>query len=128
MIDIWFKLGMSCSIAQIALTSLGRLLSGYLIRLRVTKENDAEYLSAFLNTAYSKRMLRSMGKTIIGMANINATEIQAMRIARPSPTLQREFAVRVMAVERLKVAYRSSLKVLDELFTALQLQAFRGEL
>ena len=38
--------------------------AGYLIRLRVNRENDPEYLASFLNTAYSKRVLRGMCKSI----------------------------------------------------------------
>ena len=102
--------------------------AGYLIRLRVTKENDPEFLARFLNSGYSKRMLRGMCKSIIGMANINATEIQAMKIPLPPLDLQREFARRVAAVERLKTSQRAALAELDALFAALQHRAFRGEL
>lgn len=38
--------------------------AGYLIRLRVNANNDPEYLAAFLNTGHSKRLLRSMCKSI----------------------------------------------------------------
>jgi len=102
--------------------------AGYLIRLRVNKQNDPEYLSAFLNTDYSKRMLRGMYKSIIGMANINATEIQAMKIPQPPLSLQQEFARRVAAVEKLKTVHKASLAELDALFASLQYRAFRGEL
>ena len=102
--------------------------AGYLIRLRVNIQNNPEYLSAFLNTDYSKRMLRGMCKSIIGMANINATEVQAMRIPQPPFPLQKEFACRVTAVEKLKAVYKTSLAALDELFASLQYRAFRGEL
>ena len=102
--------------------------AGYLIRLRLNKDNDPEYLSAFLNTRYSKSMLRGMCKSIIGMANINATEIQAMSIPQPPLSLQREFAGRVAAVEKLKAVQRASLAELDELFASLQHRAFRGAL
>ncbi|HKZ02901.1 MAG TPA: restriction endonuclease subunit S, partial [Pyrinomonadaceae bacterium] len=102
--------------------------AGYLIRLRVTKDNDPEFLSAFLNSCYAKQMLRGMCKSIIGMANINATEIQAMRIPQPPLALQREFANRVHAVEKLKTAQRASLAELDALFATLQHRAFRAEL
>ena len=44
--------------------------AGYLIRLRVNRENDPEYLACFLNTSYSKRVLRGMCKSIkIGRAS-----------------------------------------------------------
>ena len=102
--------------------------AGYLIRLRTNQENDPEYLSAFLNTGYAKRMLRGMCKSIIGMANINAKEVQAMKIPQTPLKLQREFARRVTAVEKLKTAHRASLAELDALFATLQHRAFRGEL
>ncbi|MEG4595358.1 restriction endonuclease subunit S [Microcoleus sp. F8_C2] len=102
--------------------------AGYLVRLRVNKENDPEYLSAFLNTDYSKRVLRGMCKSIIGMANINASEVQTIKIAQPPLHLQQEFARRVEAVEKLKAAHRASLSELDALFASLQHRAFRGEL
>jgi type I restriction enzyme S subunit len=102
--------------------------AGYLIRLRVNADNDPEFLWGFLNSKYSKQMLRAMCKSIIGMANINATEIQAMKIPLPPLALQREFALRVAAVEKLKAAQRSSLAELDTLFSSLQQRAFTGNL
>ena len=104
------------------------LVAGFLIRLRTNSENDPEYLAAFLNCSYSKRMLRAMGKSIVGMANINATEIQAMRISRPDLKLQPAFALRVVAVGALKAVHRIALSKLDTLFAFLQHRAFRGEL
>ena len=102
--------------------------AGYLIRLRVNERNDPEYLATFLNTIYAKTMLRRMCKSIIGMANINATEIQAMRIPTPPLTLQRAFARRLQAIEKLKESYRVSLSEFEALFASLQQRAFRGEL
>ncbi len=102
--------------------------AGYLVRLRVSNDNSPEYLSSFLNTGYAKRMLRGMCKSIIGMANINATEVQAMSIPQPPLALQQDFARRIAAVEKLKAAHRPSLAELDALFSALQHRAFRGEL
>ena len=102
--------------------------AGYLIRLRVNAENSPTYLSRFLNTAYAKLMLRGMCKSIIGMANINATEIQAMKIALPALALQQTFATRIQAVEALKTTHRAALAELDALFASLQHRAFAGQL
>ncbi len=102
--------------------------AGYLVRLRVNAENHPIYLTRFLNTAYAKRMLRGMCKSIIGMANINATEIQAMQIAIPPSQLQQTFAARLKAVEALKATHHVALVELDTLFASLQHRAFRGEL
>lgn len=102
--------------------------AGYLIRLRVNTENDPEYLAGFFNTRYSKRLLRGMCRSIIGMANINATEVQAIKIQRPPIAIQREFARRVVSVERLRSTQRASLSELERLFASLQSRAFQGEL
>jgi type I restriction enzyme S subunit len=102
--------------------------AGYLIRLRVNHDNDPEYVAGFLNTPYAKRMFRNMCKSIIGMANINATELQAIKIARPPLPIQRVYAKQVNGVERLRAIYRASLGEVDALFASLQYRAFRGEL
>ena len=102
--------------------------AGYLIRLRVNRKYEPEYLAAFLNTVCSKRMLRSMCKSIIGMANINATELQALRIPVPPHPVQHEFAACITAVKKLKATHRISLVEQDDLFTTLQQRAFRGDL
>lgn len=43
-------------------------------------------------------------------------------------SLQREFARRVAAVEKLKATQRTALAELDALFASLQHRAFQGEL
>ena len=53
---------------------------------------------------------------------------EQIRIPVPPIELQREFARRVRAVEKLKTAQRASLAELDALFASLQHRAFRGEL
>lgn len=102
--------------------------AGYLIRLRTNDDNDPEYLAGFMNTAYTKRNLRAMCKSIVGMANINATEVQAMKIPLPPLAIQKTYAQQVNALEALKGAQRNALIQLDVLFTTLQHRAFHGEL
>ena len=102
--------------------------AGYLVRLRVNEANHPMYLARFLNTPYAKRMLRGMCKSIVGMANINAKEIQAMRIALPPLPLQQTFAPRIAAIEALKATHRHALAALDALFASLQQRAFAGQL
>ena len=102
--------------------------AGYLIRLRVNRKYEPEYLAAFLNTVYSKRVLRGMCRSIIGMANINATELQALPIPVPPHPIQHEFTGCIAAVEKLKATHRISLVEQDDLFRTLQQRAFRGDL
>ncbi|MFE0379813.1 hypothetical protein ACFW1M_30605 [Streptomyces inhibens] len=102
--------------------------AGYLIRVRVNEFNDPEYLAAFLNTRYAKRVLRGMCKSIVGMANINARELQGIDIAEPPQRLQAQFGERIRAVEKMRGAHRHHLDKLDALFASIQSRAFRGEL
>ena len=102
--------------------------AGYLVRLRVSRDHDPEYLAAFLNSGYAKRVLRSMCKSIVGMANINAKEVQGIRIPIPSLVEQKRFAAAITAIEAAKVPHRAHLATLDELFTSLQQRAFSGRL
>ncbi|WP_084685923.1 restriction endonuclease subunit S [Nonomuraea coxensis] len=102
--------------------------AGYLVRVRTNPQNHPEYISAFLNSRYGKKILRNMCKSIVGMANINARELQSIRIPAPPLKLQQEFAQRLQATEQQRAAHVSHLEALDELFSSLQAKAFRGEL
>lgn len=102
--------------------------AGYLVRLRTNADNDPEYLAAFMNTPYTKRVLRGMCKSIIGMANINATEVQNIKIAQPPLELQVQFRERIESLNQVKTSHRAMLAELDGLFSSIQHRAFRGEL
>ncbi|MFA6632077.1 MAG: restriction endonuclease subunit S, partial [Kiritimatiellia bacterium] len=75
---------------------------------------------------------REIGRRASGtsgsMKNISQEKVFGIRTIVPPLSLQREFAGRVAAVEKLKAAQRASLAELDELFASLQHRAFRGEL
>jgi type I restriction enzyme S subunit len=60
--------------------------------------------------------------------NINLALLRNLAIPFPPISLQREFARRLTAMEKLKSAHRASLAELDALFASLQHRAFRGEL
>lgn len=102
--------------------------AGYLVRVRTNESNNPEYLAAFLNTRYAKRVLRGMCKSIVGMANINARELQGIDIAEPPLHLQVEFAKRIEGVESLRSIHKHHLAELDALFASLQSRALRGDL
>lgn len=102
--------------------------AGYLVRIRMNSRNHPEYLAAYLNSRYGKRILRNMCKSIIGMANINAREMQGISIPEPPTELQRDFAQRLQGIEQLRASHEAHLAHLDELFASVQQRAFRGEL
>jgi len=59
---------------------------------------------------------------------LNRSNLDRILVPSPPLPLQRDFARRVAAVEKLKATHRASLAELDALFASLQHRAFRGEL
>ncbi|MDF3284550.1 restriction endonuclease subunit S [Gordonia sp. N1V] len=102
--------------------------AGYLVRLRLKGDNEPAYVAGYLNSRHGKAVLRNMCKSIVGMANINAKELQRIPILLASPQCQRTYARAVDAIERQRETLERDAQALDDLFSALQSRAFRGEL
>jgi type I restriction enzyme, S subunit len=81
------------------------------------------YFAIMIGREHFRRLQRG-----VRQKNLNLSMIRQIRIPQPELSLQREFARRVTAVEKLKTAHRASLAELDALFASLQHRAFRGEL
>lgn len=100
------------------------VLAGFVIRVRVNEMVLPEFLSAYLNTDFSKQMLQGMCKTAIGQANINAQELQNIKLYLPPIYLQQQFADFVSQVDRSKAAVERSLASLETLKKSLMQQYF----
>lgn len=99
-----------------------------LLRLRVEREKcDPIFLSHQLH--YSRDVATQLALISGGavMPGINVTKLKSLEVLIPGIVLQREFANRVSAVEKLKATQRASLAELDTLFASLQQKAFSGE-
>ena len=84
-----------------------------------------EFLSAFLNTDFSKQMLLNLCKAAIGQANINAQELQNIGIYLPPVDLQRSFVSFKRQLDKSKVTIRKSIEKLETTYRAL-LQEYFG--
>ena len=102
--------------------------AGYLVRGRANELGNTDYISAYLNSAHGKSTLVGMCKNIVGMANINAKELQQIRIAIPPKKLQDQYseAIDALAPERDKLL--EAIEKQQSLFASLQHRAFRGNL
>ena len=101
------------------------VLAGFVIRVRVTERVLPEFLSAFLNTDFSKQMLFTMCKSAIGQANINAQEMQNIGIYFPPVELQREFVQFKEQVNKTKAAVQKAIDEAQLLFDSLMQKYFR---
>ena len=100
------------------------VLAGFVIRVRVTERVLPEFLSAFLNTDFSKQMLLGMCKAAIGQANINAQEMQNIGIYLPPTELQRQFVQFKEQTDKSKLAVQKGLQELEILKKSLMQQYF----
>lgn len=103
-------------------------IAGYLIRVRTNEKANTDYISGFLNSKQGKDILRGMCKNIIGMANINAQELQDIRLPVPPRGLQEQFKNRIAIISNQKQFLREQLKFSEALFQSLLQKAFKGEL
>ena len=102
--------------------------AGYLIRVKTNEKANPEYISAYLNSLHGKITLQSMCKSIVGMANINAQELQDIKIALPPRKLQDNFAE---IVHRTIINLTQHISASNEsinLFNSLSQKAFQGHL
>jgi type I restriction enzyme, S subunit len=89
------------------------------------ERNSYEYARVVLEQrlAELKRISRGTGTKYLTLESLNR-----IRVPVPPQELQREFARRVNAVEKIQTSHRTSSGELNALFAALQDRAFRGEL
>ena len=100
------------------------VLAGFIIRIRVNERVLPQFLSTYLNTDFSKKMLAAMCKTAIGQANINAQELQNICIYVPPIKLQEEFVKFKKQTDKSKDAIQKSLDETQLLFDSLMQKYF----
>ncbi|MEI7939194.1 MAG: restriction endonuclease subunit S [Verrucomicrobiota bacterium] len=95
------------------------------INALVPVSGDTRFLYAQI--LVGKRLIQEASTS--GMKGmVSKGRFEQIMLILPPIELQREFARRVTAAEKLKAAQRASLAELDALFASLQHRAFRGEL
>lgn len=91
------------------------VLAGFIIRVRLKNTVLPEFLSSFLNTDFSKLMLRKMAKRAVNQANINAQEMQDIKLYLPPIVQQRKFVDFKKQIDKLKFVVQQQIKDLQEL-------------
>ncbi len=100
------------------------VIAGYIIRIRLNEKVLPIVLSSYLNSTVLKDKLRSMAKGAVNQANINAQELQSIKVYLPPLDLQNEFATFVEQTDKLKSAIKESLKKLETLKKSLMQKYF----
>ena len=86
--------------------------AGYLIRVRPNSIGNNYYIAGYLNSTHGKITLMNMCKSIVGMANINAQELQNIEILIPPKHLQDEYEIIYKKIKKgLTISNRSVMQL-----------------
>ena len=100
------------------------VIAGYIIRVRLNEKLLPIVLSSYMNSTVLKEQLRNMAKGAVNQANINAQELQSIKIYLPPLELQEQFAAFVEQTDKSKLEVQKSLEKLELLKKALMQKYF----
>ena len=100
------------------------VIAGYIIRVRLNEKMLPEVLSQYMNLEMLKDTLRGMAKGAVNQANINAQELQSIKVYLPDMELQKKFIELKEQVDKSKVAVQKSLDETQLLFDSLMQKYF----
>ncbi|MFR1559013.1 restriction endonuclease subunit S [Anaerobutyricum hallii] len=88
------------------------VIAGYIIRVRLNERILPEVFSQYMNLEALKDILCSMAKGAVNQANINAQELQSIKVYIPDMGLQKQFIEMKEQVDKSKVITITTLKKL----------------
>lgn len=101
------------------------IAASYFIRLRVDQAQvTPEYVWAYMNLPYMKRVMFETARGAIGQANINTKELKAFSLPLPALNVQQEFTSRLAEAQSIITQQFAALAKSRELFDALLAQTF----
>ena len=100
------------------------VIAGYIIRVRLNERLLPEILSQYMNLEALKDILRSMAKGAVNQANINAQELQSIKVYVPGMELQKQFIEIKEQIDKSKSAVQKALNETQMLFDSLMQEYF----
>ena len=100
------------------------VIAGYIIRVRLKKNMLPEVFSEYMNLKALKDILRSMAKGAVNQANINAQELQSIKIYLPVIELQKQFVTIKTQIDKSKATVQKALDETQLLFDSLMQKYF----
>ncbi len=85
------------------------IIAGYIIRIRLGERMLPAVFSQYMNMEALKDILRNMAKGAVNQANINAQELQSIKIYVPDMQLQKEFIEIKEQVDKSKHCVKNDL-------------------
>jgi type I restriction enzyme S subunit len=105
------------------------VFASYLIRLKTnSKLLLGEFLNYFLNSNPGQRAIKSKARRAVSQANVNARELESIKIPLPPLETQQKIVEKLSAVQEYKKKLLDQKQKLQELFESVLNKSFKGEL
>ena len=85
------------------------VIAGYIIRIRLNDQILPDVFSQYMNLETMKKILRGMAKGAVNQANINAQELQSIKVYIPDMELQRQYVEFKEEVDKSRLLSNHSL-------------------
>ena len=100
------------------------VIAGYIIRIRLNNQILPEVFSQYMNLEAMKKVLRGMAKGAVNQANINAQELQSIKVYIPNMELQKQYVEFKEEIDKSRSRIQKSLEASQELFDSLMQEYF----
>lgn len=85
------------------------VIAGYIIRIRLNNQILPDVFSQYMNLEAMKKVLRGMAKGAVNQANINAQELQSIKVYVPDMKLQKQYVEFKEEVDKSRLLSNHSL-------------------
>ena len=100
------------------------VIAGYIIRIRLNDQILPDVFSQYMNLEAMKKILRGMAKGAVNQANINAQELQSIKVYVPDMILQKQYVEPKEEIDKSRSRIQKSLEASQELFDSLMQEYF----
>ena len=100
------------------------VIAGYIIRIRLNDQILPDVFSQYMNLEAMKKVLRGMAKGAVNQANINAQELQSIKVYIPNMELQKQYVEFKEEIDKSRSRIQKSLEASQELFDSLMQEYF----
>ena len=85
------------------------VIAGYIIRIRLNNQILPDVFSQYMNLEVMKKVLRGMAKGAVNQANINAQELQSIKVYIPDMELQKQYVEFKEEIDKSRLLSNHSL-------------------
>lgn len=85
------------------------VIAGYIIRIRLNNQILPDVFSQYMNLEAMKKVLRGMAKGAVNQANINAQELQSIKVYIPDMELQKQYVEFKEEIDKSRLLSNHSL-------------------